>query len=206
MKLKKLSGKGDRFMTFIILCMIAYLVGSIPTGKIFAKYKGIDIQKLGTGNIGASNTYLVLGKKAGFLVLLVDLGKAFLVMEYALGILSIGEALIVGLFILLGNTKSVFLRFTGGKGVATGLGVFLSTEPFVALIMVSFWSLTLLLFLKYLYVASITGSALVPLMYYSFNHDILTMVCSFIMCLIILLRHRDKFKDHEHLNAQIQKV
>lgn len=93
----------------------------------------------------------------------------------------------------------------GGKGVATGLGIFLATEPTVALVMVSFWSLTLLLFLKYLYVASLMGS-LVPLMYYSFNHDILTMVCSLIMCLIILLRHRDKFENQEQVKPQIQKV
>lgn len=193
-------------MTLIILCLVAYLVGAIPTGKLLAKYKGKDIQKLGTGNIGASNTYLMIGKKAGFLVLLVDLGKAFFMMEYALGQLSIGEALIVGVFLLLGNTKSIFLRFAGGKGVATGLGIFLATEPTVALVMVSFWSLTLLLFLKYLYVASLLGSALVPLMYYSFNHDILTMVCSLIMCLIILLRHRDKFENQEQVKPQIQKV
>lgn len=192
-------------MTFIILCLVAYLVGAIPTGKILAKYKGIDIQKVGTGNIGASNTYLMLGKGAGFLVLLIDLGKAFLVMEYVLGLLSIGEALVVGLFLLLGNTKSVFLRFTGGKGVATGLGLFLATEPIVALVMVSFWSLTLL-FIKYLYAASLMGSFMVPIMYYSFNHDILTMVCSFTICFIILLRHRDKFDSQEHVKTQAQKI
>jgi glycerol-3-phosphate acyltransferase PlsY len=192
-------------MIFVILCLVAYLVGAIPTGKILAKYRGIDIQKVGTGNIGASNTYLMLGKKAGFLVLLLDLGKAFLVMEYVLGLLSIGEALLVGLFLLLGNTKSVFLRFTGGKGVATGLGVFLATEPIVALVMVTFWSLTLL-FIKYLYVASLMGTFMVPIMYYSFNHDILTMVCSFIICLMILLRHRDKFDGQEQVKPEAQKI
>jgi glycerol-3-phosphate acyltransferase PlsY len=192
-------------MTFVILCLVAYLVGAIPIGKILAKYRGIDIQKVGTGNIGASNTYLMLGKKAAFLVLLLDLGKAFLVMEYVLGLLSIGEALLVALFLLLGNTKSVFLRFTGGKGVATGLGVFLATEPIVALVMVTFWSLTLL-FIKYLYVASLMGTFMVPILYYSFNHDILTMTCSFIICLMILLRHRDKFDGQEQVKPEVQKI
>lgn len=177
----------------IWLCIMAYLVGSIPTGKIIARYKGIDIQRVGTGNIGASNTYKVLGFQYGLLVLIGDLGKAYLFIYLAyLFDYQTADLLLIGLCLLLGNTKSIFLDFTGGKGIATSLGVFLATEPYVALILLLFW-LVALVQTKLMELAGIAGLISIPFTYYQLEYDSSTVFISFIMCLLILLRHKSNF-------------
>lgn len=191
-------------ITLICLCIIAYLVGSIPIGKIVAWFKGIDIQKLGTGNIGASNTYLVLGKKAALFVLICDIGKAYLMMEIALNILQNGQPLLVGVCLLIGNLKSIFLRFTGGKGVATTLGIFMATEPVAAILIVTLWGIALF-YIKYVMVLSLVGTLLVPLTYYYDEHDMLTTVCSFLICVLLLLKHRANIR-FKSRNPQVKKV
>ncbi|WP_202078494.1 glycerol-3-phosphate acyltransferase [Caldalkalibacillus salinus] len=180
-------------MTFFLFCVIAYIIGSIPVGKIVAKYKGIDIQEKGTGNIGASNTYLVLGKKAGMFVLISDVGKAFFMMQLSLYMLPIGQAIVSGMFLLMGNLRSMFLKFSGGKGVATVLGIFLATEPIAALVCVAFWGVTTI-FIKYISLMSIVGSLAVPFTYYRYDHDLFTAGCAFLMCVLVLLKHKTHFQ------------
>jgi glycerol-3-phosphate acyltransferase PlsY len=209
------SKEGARMMIFLALCIIAYFVGSVPTGKIIARFKGIDIQSMGTGNIGASNTYLVIGKRAGFLVLLGDMGKAFLMMEISIIFLSIGEALIIGLVLLIGNMKSIFLRFTGGKGIATGLGIIISTEPLAALVLVIFWTIALF-FAKYALIIGVLGAMFVPATYFKLDHDALTLACSLIMVIFILLGHRSNLDlkgalkedvvEEKEVNPSVQKI
>lgn len=186
--------------TLLFACMIAYLVGSIPTGKIIAHYKGVDIQSVGTGNIGASNTYLSLGKKLGFLVLIGDLGKAFLFVQVSMFYLTISEVFIASLFLLLGNIKSLFLKFTGGKGIATSLGIFLATEPIVAIVLVFVWGIGVVL-QKYIFFISVSGIFIVPFTYYMTNHDRMALFCSFVICLMILIRHRSKFTVKEDVDG-----
>jgi acyl phosphate:glycerol-3-phosphate acyltransferase len=176
-------------LTLVTYCIIAYIVGSIPIGKIVASFQGVDIQKAGTGNIGASNTYLVLGKRAGALVLLGDLGKSFIMMEIAIYSLAIHNALIVGFFLLLGNMKSVFLRFTGGKGIATGLGIFLATEPIAAFVMLTFWGVATL-YIKYIAYFSVAGTLLIPITYYKYDHDMLSLFLAALLSIMILIRHK----------------
>jgi acyl phosphate:glycerol-3-phosphate acyltransferase len=115
----------------------AYLVGSIPFGKLFARARGVDIQKVGSGNIGATNVARTLGKKLGLLVLVLDAlkgaGPMALVMALDLG--DRVDPFIVaatGLAAICGHCFPVWLRFRGGKGVATSLGVFLVAAPMVA--------------------------------------------------------------------------
>ncbi|EGL82716.1 Glycerol-3-phosphate acyltransferase, partial [Caldalkalibacillus thermarum TA2.A1] len=177
----------------LLFCLVAYVTGSIPTGKIVASLRGIDIQQVGTGNIGASNAYLTMGKKAGLFVLLGDFGKAYLLIDLALRYLSLGETLVVSLFLILGNMKSLFLRFSGGKGIATSLGVFLATEPLVGVVLVLIWGVALV-FAKYMFLFAIMGSMIVPITYYKLTYDLLVLLLSFFICLLILLRHRENFK------------
>lgn len=180
-------------ITLVWLCIMAYLVGSIPTGKIVARYKGIDIQSVGTGNIGASNTYFVLGKKYALLVLLGDLGKAYLVIYLMLLFeFQMAETLLVGIFLLIGNVKSIFLDFKGGKGIATSLGIFLATEPYVALIVLIFWLIALVQ-LKYTEITGLVALISVPYMYYRLEHDYSSIFLAFIMCIIILVKHKSHF-------------
>lgn len=186
----------------IWLCIMAYLVGSIPTGKIIARYKGIDIQRVGTGNIGASNAYKVLGFRYGLLVLLGDLGKAYLFIYIAyLFDYQMADLMLIGLCLLVGNTKSIFLDFTGGKGIATSLGVFLATEPYVAFILLFFWLIALVQ-TKLMELAGIAGLISIPFTYYRLEYDYSTVFISFIMCLLILLRHKSNFALKHHNESQ----
>ncbi|MDQ0338989.1 glycerol-3-phosphate acyltransferase PlsY [Caldalkalibacillus uzonensis] len=191
--------------TLLLFCLLAYLIGSIPTGKIVASLKGIDIQQVGTGNIGASNAYLTMGKKAGLLVLLGDFGKAYLLVDLALRYLSFGETSIVGLFLILGNMKSLFLRFSGGKGIATSLGVFLATEPLVGFVLVLCWGAGLV-FAKYMFLFAMMGTMIVPFTYYKLTYDLLALFISFLICLLILLKHRKNFKLKSRKGPEVQKI
>lgn len=191
--------------TLITLCLLAYIVGSIPTGKIIAALKGIDIQSVGTKNIGASNTFHSIGKRAAILVLIGDLGKAYIMMELALMIKGVGEALIVGLFLVLGNTHSIFLRFTGGKGVATGLGIFLAAQPAVVLVLLIFWTIGLI-YMKYIFYIGLVGSLFVPMSMYTFTSDYLAVLFTLLICMLILVRHKSNIALHSKKDPEIQKV
>jgi glycerol-3-phosphate acyltransferase PlsY len=120
------------FFGFALTAVVSYLLGSIPTGYLVAKAKGIDIRAVGSGNIGATNAFRVLGKSAGITVLLIDALKGFVACRFvAFGPGAPGEAhqMIAGLFAILGHNYTCWLRFKGGKGVATSAGVLLALAP-----------------------------------------------------------------------------
>lgn len=117
-------------MIISLVCLFAYLLGSVPFGVVLAKIKKVDLRQHGSGNIGATNVHRTLGKTAGLLTLLGDCGKGYLAVWIAGLVLdSQGGVALAGLMVFLGHVFSVFLKFKGGKGVATGLGVFLFLMP-----------------------------------------------------------------------------
>ena len=129
--------------TDILILIIGYLLGSIPCGLLVALgVKGIDPRRSGSGNIGATNVLRTAGKKEGLLTLLGDLGKGYLAVFLALKFAQGGEVwvLAAGLSAVLGHLYSIFLRFRGGKGVATSLGVLLAIHPAVALATLGLWA------------------------------------------------------------------
>src|SRR5262249_23957567 len=110
--------------------LAGYLVGTLPTGLLVARARGVDIRTVGSGNIGATNVARALGKKLGGLVLAVDALKGFLPTFLAARAGLAPEIVAaVGLATILGHIFPLWLRFRGGKGVATGLGVFLAVAP-----------------------------------------------------------------------------
>lgn len=113
----------------LFFCTLAYLFGSIPFGKLVGKFYGIDIQKHGSGNIGFANVVRVLGWRAGLIVLIGDISKGLLPVIFAKPHLNSYEILAVALAAVLGHIFPIWLRFRGGKGVATGLGVTLAISP-----------------------------------------------------------------------------
>ncbi|HET6370588.1 MAG TPA: glycerol-3-phosphate 1-O-acyltransferase PlsY, partial [Nitrospiria bacterium] len=126
-----------------MILIIGYLLGSIPCGLLVALgVKGIDPRRSGSGNIGATNVLRTAGKKEGLLTLLGDLGKGYLAVFLALKFAQGGEVwvLAAGLSAVLGHLYSIFLRFRGGKGVATSLGVLLAIHPAVALATFGLWA------------------------------------------------------------------
>lgn len=119
-------------MIVVFCAAVAYLLGSIPFGKIVARRRGVDIQKKGSGNIGFTNSLRVLGLKRALLVLLGDTLKGFIPTWVALRLLPLNQALIVAFIAILAHVFPVWLKFKGGKGVATGLGVTLALNPVLA--------------------------------------------------------------------------
>src|SRR5574340_228489 len=129
-------------MTTILLLIVAYLLGSIPSGLWIGKFFfHKNLRDFGSGNIGTTNTFRILGKKAGTIVFAMDLLKGTLatVLPLIFGIETISPALF-GLFAVLGHTFSIFNHFQGGKAVATAAGMLLGYSPkFILLLVVVFF-------------------------------------------------------------------
>ncbi|MCK4859706.1 MAG: glycerol-3-phosphate 1-O-acyltransferase PlsY [Candidatus Omnitrophica bacterium] len=182
--------------------LASYLLGSIPTAYIYGRTsKGIDIRNYGSRNIGATNTLRVLGKKAGLIVLSADLIKGLIAVLFIAGFfyrLAPGTELlffklISGVGVVLGHTCSLFLRFRGGKGVATTMGVLLGTLPLSAFFTFAVWLSFLFLF-GYVSLASICASLLLPLsiiLFYTSNPQFLGLVLfAIVISLVVVIKHR----------------
>ena len=158
-----------------MLSIFSYLIGSIPTGFWFAKYFfNIDVTKYGSGNIGATNVARVLGsKKYFFLIFLLDFFKAFFALlifniflkNFFISNFASNFLLIFAVFLLIGNAYSVFLKFKGGKGVATTLGICAFILPFGLFVLFLLSWLAILIFAKRVDVASVC-SVLFLCLYY----------------------------------------
>ena len=126
--------------TFLILCVGAYVFGSIPFGVLIARSRGIDIMKFGSGNIGATNVMRATGAPLGILVFVLDVVKGLLPSAIARSLLphNLGSLdaqvlwVLVGLMAVLGHCVSPFLKFKGGKGVSTALGMIIAAAPLIA--------------------------------------------------------------------------
>lgn len=155
-------------MTILILLtlsVVSYLLGSIPFGMVISKWiRGIDIRSYGSGNIGATNVFRTLGAKPAIIVLIGDATKGMLAV--LLGKLLIGGIwgpVLCGIFAILGHNWPVTLKFSGGKGVATTLGVLLGMLPLVALILFFVWTTTLVI-TRYVSLASIVSAVILPVL------------------------------------------
>lgn len=184
----------------ILPIVVGYIIGSIPTGLIIGKItRGIDIRKYGSGNIGATNVFRQLGTAAGILVLFLDILKGFLPTFFFYKIILInpygvitGEnlSIAVGLAVILGHSFSLFLKFSGGKGVATSIGIFLALAP-LALLIALIISLPLALATGYVSLGSVTGAIVFPIAVIVFHsNNIILIIISLALGLLILLRHR----------------
>lgn len=138
----------DEWSTFVNCLIFAYLLGSIPFGKIVGLKHGLDLQRKGSGNIGFANSVRVLGWRAGLVVLFGDTLKGFIPARIALTQLDYELALIVGLVAVLAHIYPVWLKFHGGKGVATGLGISMALAPVVGLMGLCVYLLVFSIFRK----------------------------------------------------------
>lgn len=146
-------------------CVAAYLVGAVPTSHLVGRLHGVDLRRTGSGNLGATNVYRVIGVKAALLVVVTDLIKGFLpVWFFPAWDGSASPALIpaYGLLAILGHVRPVFTGFRGGKGVATAAGTLFAVAPVAALVGVLAW-LGLVLLTRIASVASLAAASIVPL-------------------------------------------
>jgi acyl phosphate:glycerol-3-phosphate acyltransferase len=151
----------------VVLLFVAYLLGTIPFGIIFARLFGAsDVRKAGSGNIGATNVARVAGPIPGILTLLADAAKgALAVWLAAYSTQSSQWMILAGIAALLGHCFPVWLRFKGGKGVATALGVFAVLSPVAALTALIFFGVVLVVW-RFVSLASISAAAAMPLLIY----------------------------------------
>lgn len=176
---------------FAAVCLASYFTGAIPFGYLAARIRGIDITKLGSGNTGATNVLRTLGALYAVPVLLLDAGKgaaaAYLGARY-LGIGPIG-AVIAGGFAVAGHNWSVFLRFRGGKGVATSAGVALVAFPYLALAAVAVFVLTVVA-TRYVSLGSILGAWTAFLLSLASGYGTAERVTIFALVAAITFQHR----------------
>jgi glycerol-3-phosphate acyltransferase PlsY len=159
---------------YICLVVGAYLLGSIPTGYLVARAKGIDIRTVGSGNIGATNAFRVLGKPAGIFVLLADALKGFAACTLLTNLIlhafdvpvspfkaAMTERVIAGIVAVLGHNFTCWLRFKGGKGIATTAGVYFAVAPISVGIALGLWILVFVA-TRYVSLASIVAAIALP--------------------------------------------
>jgi len=176
-----------------LLIVCAFLTGSIPVGVLVAKTKGVDLKRVGSGNIGATNVLRSIGKRPAALTLLGDMLKGTLAVALAryFGMGTFYEGL-VGLSAILGHNFSVFLGFRGGKGVATSLGVFILYSPQTALITFIIW-LVVVLTTKYSSLAALISFVLLPINIILFDSKDKLPV-ALLAAFFILIRHSDNIQ------------
>ena len=177
-------------MEVYLLVLFAYLLGSVPTGFILGSLAGVDVRKAGSGNVGATNVARVVGKRHGILTLVADIAKGVIpiAVAFSLGLTPTATAL-VGIAAFLGHLYPVFLRFQGGKGVATALGVFLGLAPWATLVLMAIFVLVLLA-TRVVSLSSMLAAAFAPIVFWFFFHSPILTGTSLFIAVMIILRHR----------------
>jgi glycerol-3-phosphate acyltransferase PlsY len=182
------------FVIPYFLILFAYLVGSIPIGVLLARLKGKDPRKTGSGNIGATNVMRSAGKVLGILTLIGDVLKGFVPTWIAiqLGMPAFIIAL-VGLAVFSGHLFPVFLKFKGGKGVATGAGVYLAISPPVILISFVIFIIVFLIW-KYVSLGSLVGTGIIPFSFFLFKTPTEYILFSLLIACGVFMKHKDNIK------------
>lgn len=179
------------------LLTIAYLLGSIPTALLVGKwFFQVDIRTLGSNNPGATNTIRVLGKKAGIIVLLVDVGKGALATYLPILLHSDLDPLYAGLIAVIGHCFPIFAGFRGGKAIATTAGFLIIYNPILFLI--TFLTFFIVIYLsKYVFFGSISVGV-VMLIYSFFEEGYQTDLIYFLFLLLLFYLHRSNIKNYRN--------
>ena len=171
--------------------VLAYVFGSVPFGVVLARFKNVDLRQKGSGNIGATNVARTLGKTAGLLTLIGDGGKGFLSGWVAGQLLGPPwEIAMAGFLAYCGHVFSIFLKFKGGKGVATGLGVFLYLMPLSAAVAFVVFVVSLAV-TRYVSLSSLLAALCLPLFGILFEAPQPAVIVSWVMAGITCYKHRE---------------
>lgn len=193
----------------LIFLLVSYLFGALPIGLMVGRMvKGIDVRDYGSGNIGATNVWRTMGPLWGIAVFLFDFCKGYLPTLLANGIPPVPAWLPIphvtavpaphaatwlpvaaGLAAIMGHNFSPFLKFKGGKGVATSLGVVYGLSPFAAAIGFAVWGLCLLI-TRYISVSSMLGALVTSLVLIALNHDVPHVLFALLVSFFVIFKHR----------------
>ncbi len=191
-------------LSYSVTALLAYLLGSIPTGYLAGRIFGIDIRKEGSGNIGATNVLRILGKGAGSFVLAIDALKGFAacawlapMVQHAIGAPPTDRTeyllALAGLCAVMGHNYTCWLGFKGGKGISTSAGVFGALVPYAVLITVVVWVLVLAL-TRYVSLASIAAAFTLPVMVWWWSGSYLYLGAISIISVVALYKHRSNMQ------------
>jgi len=190
---------------YILTAVLGYFFGSIPSGFLMAKTRGIDIRSIGSGNIGATNVFRALGTPAGVIVLLADALKGWAAVAiisnlvcnwaYPAGGPQAREwyHIVAGLAAVLGHNYTCWLYFKGGKGIATSAGVLVALVPWALLIILGIW-IIVFAFGRYVSLASITASAALPLATWLTGCSSTLIIITSAMTLLAVYKHKSNIQ------------
>jgi glycerol-3-phosphate acyltransferase PlsY len=184
---------------YIVVVVVCYLLGSVPTGYLAGKARGIDVRAAGSGNIGATNAFRVLGTTAGTLVLLADALKGFAAARWAplLAAQVFPEAaaqrenlaLAAGVAAILGHNFTCWLHFKGGKGIATTGGVLLAWAPLACLTALALWGVVFVA-TQFVSVASIAAALILPGAVWFWNRSLTMTVVMAGLSALAIYKHK----------------
>jgi glycerol-3-phosphate acyltransferase PlsY len=179
---------------YIVAFILSYVLGSIPFGFVVGKIKGHDLRKEGSGNVGTTNVFRVVGKKEGIMVFILDLLKGFIPVFYFARIFPyIGIVAVLGA--ITGHVTTPFLRFKGGKGIATGFGSLLALMMVPALLIFAVW-IVLLGITRRVSVGSLGAAIALPIFYYYTSDPVYIpiLIITIIITVIVFVAHRSNIK------------
>jgi len=188
-----------------LIVLAAYMLGSVPTGFLVAKARGIDIRTVGSGNIGATNVFRILGKPAGIFVLLADAAKGWLAVFVIAKLMAAwfypaaGStarewfAICAGVAAILGHNYTCWLHFKGGKGIATSAGVLTALVPGPLLIILSVWIIIFVL-TRYVSLASIAAAFTLPFAAWAVGDSLTIILITAALTSLAIYRHKTNIK------------
>jgi glycerol-3-phosphate acyltransferase PlsY len=186
-------------LAFIVIAVAAYLLGSIPTGYLVARAKGIDIRAVGSGNIGATNVFRMVGKPAGVFALIVDGLKGYAactwLCDWVLMLLGGPTTdaehyrILAGITAVLGHNFTCWLKFKGGKGIATSAGVFFALAPLAASIALGTWIIVFALG-RYVSVASLAAAVALPAAVWLTPNSLTLRIVTTALGLLAIYKHK----------------
>jgi glycerol-3-phosphate acyltransferase PlsY len=185
--------------SYLFTVIGAYLLGSIPTGYLVAKVKGVDIRSVGSGNIGATNVFRVLGKPAGIFVLVADGLKGFAACAWMVEFIAhrYGNApveieylrLTAALAVVLGHNYTCWLKFKGGKGIATSAGALAALVPLALVIILAIFVLVFAIS-RYVSLGSIAASAALPFATWLTKGTLTMILATTAMAVLAIYKHK----------------
>jgi glycerol-3-phosphate acyltransferase PlsY len=181
-------------MGTVLMLLFSYLLGSLPTGFLLGILSGTDVRKIGSGNIGATNVARVAGWKLGITTLLADAAKGLIPVLVSIWTgFSLTVAVFTALAAFLGHLYPVFLKFKGGKGVATALGVLVALAPMATAILLSAFALVAAVS-RTVSLASLTAAALAPLLLWLLSYPQPLRWMGLALAMFIFIRHRENIR------------
>jgi glycerol-3-phosphate acyltransferase PlsY len=181
-------------MIYALSALFGYFLGSIPFGLVLCKIAGLgDIRQIGSGNIGATNVLRTGNKALALTTLILDSGKGAIAVLIALYFVDFNAAMLAGFFALIGHCYPIWLKFKGGKGVATTLGTLIALAPILGGIACAVWFLMALVF-RVSSLAALVAIGVTPIIaHYLFANPNLSGLCAMIAALVYL-KHRENIK------------